>query len=322
MKRGFVVGKFYPPHRGHHYLIDTALSQVDYLYVAVVDSKNQTIPATLRAKWLREIHPNADVHVIDDIYADDDSKAWAEHTIKTLGYRPDVVFTSEEYGTAWAEYLECDHVQVDQPRLTYPVSGTKVRHDPLSYWRYLSPPVRAYFARRVCVIGAESTGTTTLAHALAEHYQTNWVPEYGRFYTEGKLLDQEHSAEWLSHEFKVIADLQNRTEDELARTCNKVLFCDTDAFATELWHERYMEYSSPAVRAYSENRSYGLYIVTAPDIPFVQDGLRDGEHIRQQMHKRFIEELKQRNKPYIIVRGSINARLNSSIKHIDALLSS
>src|SRR5581483_9617149 len=51
-------------------------------------------------------------------------------------------------------------------------------------WYFLEPPVRAYYARRICLIGAESTGKTTLARALAEHYQTVWVPEYGREYSE------------------------------------------------------------------------------------------------------------------------------------------
>jgi len=37
---------------------------------------------------------------------------------------------------------------------------------------------------RICLLGAESTGKTTLAAALAVAYETVWNPEYGRVYTE------------------------------------------------------------------------------------------------------------------------------------------
>ena len=42
--------------------------------------------------------------------------------------------------------------------------------------------------KRVAIVGAESTGKTTLATALAEHYRTAWVPEFGRLYTEATTL--------------------------------------------------------------------------------------------------------------------------------------
>ncbi|MBV9849921.1 MAG: adenylyltransferase/cytidyltransferase family protein [Armatimonadetes bacterium] len=62
--RGLVIGKFYPPHRGHKFLIETARAQVDHLTVIVCDRDTQTIPAERRAAWLREIHPDVDVTVI------------------------------------------------------------------------------------------------------------------------------------------------------------------------------------------------------------------------------------------------------------------
>ena len=56
MTLGFVVGKFYPPHRGHKHLIDTARAQVDRLVVLVPHHPSQRIPGELRRDWLREIH--------------------------------------------------------------------------------------------------------------------------------------------------------------------------------------------------------------------------------------------------------------------------
>ena len=63
-----------------------------------------------------------------------------------------------------------------------------------------------------------------------------------------------------------------------------------------------------------------LYIVTGDEIPFVQDGLRDGEHIRHQMHSRFIERLKEDNKPFIVVTGSLEKRLHDAVDAINSKL--
>ena len=114
--RGLVIGKFYPPHRGHKFLIDTASAQVDHLTVVVCGKDSQAIPARLRAAWLREIHPQVEVIEIVDTLGDDDSPGWAAHTREFLGYTPDVVFTSEDYGDAYAHHLGCRHVLVDKAR--------------------------------------------------------------------------------------------------------------------------------------------------------------------------------------------------------------
>ncbi|WP_375406155.1 AAA family ATPase [uncultured Amnibacterium sp.] len=75
-------------------------------------------------------------------------------------------------------------MQVDPGRQLNPVSGTAVCSDPEACWWALAPSVRASLTKRVVVLGAESTGTTTLAKALAEELGTLWVEEYGREYSE------------------------------------------------------------------------------------------------------------------------------------------
>ena len=44
-----------------------------------------------------------------------------------------------------------------------------------------------------------------------------------------------------------------------------------------------------AVEEISRHGKCDLYLLTGEEIPFVQDGLRDGEHIRQEMHRWFEE---------------------------------
>lgn len=171
--------------------------------------------------------------------------------------------------------------------------------------------------KRVVIIGSESSGTTTLARALAEYYHTVWVPEYGRTYSEGRV----HSSQpWRSDEFTHIATEQVRMEDALATLANNVLICDTDAFATSIWHERYMGVPSEEVKAIAAARNYDLYVVTDVNIPFAPDDIRDGESFRQWMQDRFIEELSKNSTPMIVVTGPHQERFAAAIKRIDEIL--
>jgi NadR type nicotinamide-nucleotide adenylyltransferase len=320
MTLGLVIGKFYPPHRGHKHLIDSARSQCDHLVVILAHHPSQQIPGELRLAWLREIHPDCDVRLVPD-ELDDDSAQWARWTIDYLGRAPDVVFTSEDYGPAYASLMGARHVMVDRGRQAVPTSGTAVRNDPLAALDFLEPVVRAHFVRRVVLIGAESTGKTTLARELAEHFSTAWVPEYGREYWEQKAKGWETATpNWTSEEFAHIAAEQQRREDLAARSANRVLICDTNAFATGTWHERYLGSRSDAVDAIGRRDRSDLYLLADVDAPFVQDGWRDGENVRQWMHERFVAQMKEAGARFQVLSGDWNARRAAAIRAIEALL--
>jgi HTH-type transcriptional regulator, transcriptional repressor of NAD biosynthesis genes len=322
MTRGLVIGKFYPPHRGHKFLIDSALSQVAHLDVLVCARPEQTIPGELRAQWLQEMHPAARVRAIDDPGEDDNSEFWAQYTMQILGRALDVVFTSEDYGDAFARFLGCSHVMVDRERTHVPVSARAIRAAPLRHWEYLEPCVRAYFAKRISVVGAESTGTTTLARDLAAHYHTVCVPEYGREYCEKMQAAGVDlwTYQWRSHEFTEIARQQQEMEDDLARAANRILICDTDVLATGIWHERYLRTNSPEVDAIAAAHRHDLYLLTDCDLPFVQDGLRDGETIRQWMTRRFEKVLTERGLPWVKISGFGEQRLAAAVREVDRIL--
>lgn len=309
---GVVIGKFYPPHRGHQLLISEAISKCEQVVVIVCAKPTDSIPGERRGPWLQEIHPQARVMVIDDRFDENDSRVWAENTIRWLGRAPDAVFTSEEYGDRYAALMGSKHISVDPKRTRVPISGTAIRNDPYANWEFLEPPVRSWFAKRVCVLGAESTGTTTLAKALAEHFQTQWVPEYGREYSELKLARNDPA--WRTEEFTAIAETQTRREEEAARRANRVLICDTNAVATILWHRRYLGVECRAVENIARGARCDLYLLTGAEIPFVQDGLRDGEHIRHEMHRWFEEALAAQPIPWKTLRGSHEGRLFEAVR--------
>ncbi|MCW2778893.1 MAG: cytidyltransferase [Frankiales bacterium] len=312
-RRGLVWGKFLPLHAGHSALVRAAQGQCDEVLVVVGAHSDEPVPREVRHAWVGEVHPDVVVrsHVDDTPVDYDDPAVWDLHLAGLRSVVPepvDAVFTSEAYGDELARRLDAVHVCVDLPRRQHPVSGTAVRADPGAHWAWLSPPVRAWYARRVVVVGAESTGTTTLASALAARLGCPWVPEFGRAWTVERPGGP--TAPWRSEEFDLVARRQAQDEDAAARTTPVPwLVCDTDPLATAVWHERYVGTRSATVEAFARARVPHLYVLTRDDVPFEQDGLRDGEHLRPWMTQRFREVLATQPAPVLEVGGSVADRL-------------
>jgi len=357
-EHGLVIGKFYPPHAGHHFLIDAAADASRRVTVVVMAADVETIPLAARVAWLREAYPDTQsavevVGIIDNLDVDfEDEEAWAGHVAlmrqavedsRHAAQPIDAVFTSEPYGAELARRFDAADVRLDQTRATVTISATKVRADPVAHWAMIEPPVRAWLARRVVVLGAESTGTTTLSLDLADalrarggaHALTGWVPEYGRALTVIKLAVARAQAgrtgraepgifdlEWHDEDFALVAHRQTADEDRAARRGGPILVCDTDALATTVWQERYVGAVTPEVQAETAGMPpRSLYILTSDkDVPFEDDGLRDGEHLRSWMTGRFREVLASQDVPWIEVRGDRAERLRHALAAVDAIL--
>lgn len=128
---------------------------------------------------------------------------------------------------------------------------------------------------RIAVVGAESTGTTTLALALAEHFGAPCVPEYGREYALARMRAGATGAWRKPADFVAIARRQAELEDEYAARAGELLVCDTDLHMICLYEERYCGATSPENLELAASRRYDLTILTAPDIPFEADLIRD-----------------------------------------------
>jgi HTH-type transcriptional repressor of NAD biosynthesis genes len=354
-RHGLVIGKFYPPHLGHEYLIRAAALHCRAVTVAVLGSSAESLSIAQREQWLRDAFadtPNVRiVGELDDVPVDyHDDAIWQAHVdIMRRAIRQadahwsplppvDAVFSSEPYGDRLASYFECPHVCLDQARSLYPTSGTAVRADLPSQWHMLSPAVQAGMALRVVVVGAESTGTTTLSRDLATALRqrggvwkkTLWVAEYGREYSANLMaLTKARTAQatafdivWESPDFVHVAQEQCRTENAAAAHGSPVLVCDTDAMATRIWHERYMGCDNALVdQIAAAMPPRALYILTSDQgVPFEDDGLRDGEHLRQWMTQRFRDALVAQAVPWIEVHGTPQARCHTALQTLDTLM--
>ena len=170
--------------------------------------------------------------------------------------------------------------------------------------------------KRVCLLGAESTGKTTLAAALAERFETVWNPEYGRPYTQ---IGRPQDAPWTSWEFTHIARIQCWYEDFLAGLAHDVLFTDTDAFTTSVFHEVYL--GTPAT-GFDElvRRPYDLFLVCGLDVPWRHDGIREFEDQRRWMHERYLERVRESGSTWLLVEGPLEERLDTAAEAVERVL--
>ena len=310
---GVTVGKFNPPHLGHLYLLERAAFEVDHLYVLLGDRPDQTIPANDRAAWLGAAAPS-NVSVIvtpDDLPAA--NGPWAQRALEILPERPDIGFTSEDWGPGWCAAMGAEHRAVDIDRANCPISATRLRADLRREFDWLIPPARAALAKRLVVAGAESTGKTTLARGLAERLETSWVPEYGRTYWEGRRYRADQT--WRSEEFAHIAVTHHRIAGDLAGQASRgVLILDTDALVTAVWHRRYLGASSPELQMYAAANRPDHYLICAPDFDWVQDGTRESAADRLDMHRVTVELADASGTPFTVLKGGPARRLTEAIE--------
>ncbi|MFF3262552.1 AAA family ATPase [Streptomyces sp. NPDC002932] len=345
MKRfahGLVLGRFYPPHAGHHHLVRTAQDRCERLTVLVRAASAESVPLADRVAWMREVHPDVTVAgAVDDTRMDlRDPAVGDAHMALFAAAVPepvDAVFTSEPYGDELARRLGAEPVAVDPDRTVFPVSGTAVRADPAGHWDFLEPPVRAALARRVVVLGAESTGTTTLARALAAQYRrrggvwalTGYVAEYGREFREQRPAAprarwpraQREDVALSTDDLPLMAEARNAREEAAARTGSPVLVCDTDSFAATVRHERYAGGRNPLAERAADRPAPHLWLLTDHEgVAFEDDGPRRGEESRPLMTDRLRTELTRTGRNFIEVTGSRQQRLATAVEAVDALL--
>lgn len=309
-----VVGKFAPPHRGHQFLLDAAQASTDRLTILIWSNPDfETMPSATRAEWLADLYPRATVIVADDGPRNDAPgpvhHAYIAALLERRGMYPDVVFTSEAYGHAFAAALGVAHVAVDPARTNVPASGTMIRGEVHAHRHLLDPRVYRHFVERVVFLGAESTGKTTLTRRMAEAFGTVHVDEYGRTHYEerGGVLTLDDYVE--------IAETHRRLEDEAILRANHYLFVDTNAITTMFFSHYYNGDSLPRLRDLADDcaHRYRHHLVCAPDIPFEQDGWRDNEVWRARMHGMVRHDLAVRHIPDTLIQGDFEQRLEQVV---------
>ncbi len=324
-KSGFLLGKFYPFHLGHAYLIEEAEKRCEKLTVLVCTlSTERMISGEKRfiaiKEWAKAYPSVTVVHVAEDVpqTPEEHPNFWGIWTRIIRENTPsdiEVVFSSETYGDEIATRLNIKHHLVDLERKTVSISGTKIRYEPYKYWHYLPDVSKQHFVFKVCLVGTESVGKSTMVQKLGQHYQAHYLPEYGRVIYDNLVKSGE---DFKYDDIRTILILQRTMER--ASMWDAVpfskLIMDTDALMTEFWSKKYFGYF--ADYEYCESTNADLYILLSAEVPWINDDTRNYSEDRDKHSVEIENLLIDYNKCYLKVGGSdYDQRFEQVKKYID-----
>ncbi|MBI2748806.1 MAG: ATP-binding protein [Burkholderiales bacterium] len=170
--------------------------------------------------------------------------------------------------------------------------------------------------RLICLIGAECTGKTTLAQALAAQMGGLWVPEYLREFTaqQGRTPLHAEQAHILHEQLR----LQDATLEQARQQRRAWVFCDTAPLLTAIYSDCVFGDASQYPEALVLHSRYAYTLLLEPDIPWVADGLqRDGAAMRATVHARILRCLHDAGLPYTCIAGDAKQRLQGAMNAIN-----
>lgn len=304
MRRGLVIGKFMPLHKGHIGLVRFAAAHCDELILSMSYKPTDPIPGPLRFEWVKQefrIYPKVKPEITLDDF-DDEHLPWKERIPRWAAFLKkrfppvDLIFSSEAYGPLLAESLGIPNLSFDPDRQDFPVSGSMIREQPFQYWDFISIPAQSYFVKKICLYGPESTGKSTLALKMAQQYQTQFVPEVAKEI----ISTNNFTAEDIIH----IGKAQTQRVLEKLKVANRILFCDTDVITTQIYCHHYLHMIPPVLFELEKTIQYDQYFFCDIDVPWVADGLRDLGNRRDEMRAVFWNELTKRKIVPMVLSGT------------------
>ncbi|MBL8309694.1 MAG: ATP-binding protein [Burkholderiales bacterium] len=175
----------------------------------------------------------------------------------------------------------------------------------------------------VCLMGAESTGKTTLAQALAARFSCPWVPEYLRSFC------QAHQRTPQRHEQSLILETQHihvlAAREDAARHGAPFVFCDTAPLLTAIYSEDVFGDASLLPRGRTLQRIYALTLLCEADLEWAADGfMRDGPAAQARIQTALARELATPGRTagescWQVIRGKGASRADAAIHAILAL---
>ena len=190
---------------------------------------------------------------------------------------------------------------------------------------------------KVAVIGPESTGKSTLCELLAQHYNTQWCPEFAREF----LLT--HGTDYTYDDLLYIAKGQLAMEDEYVQSIvnsresgvnsrsndsqliahgSPLLFIDTEMYVMKVWCEFVFGNCHRWVLDQIIERKYDLYLLCNTDLPWVKDELREYPDLktRDQLYHIYKDIMINQSTPWMDISGDHDERLQKAIKAVDQLM--
>ncbi len=181
--------------------------------------------------------------------------------------------------------------------------------------QHITRPPHITRPKRITVTGSECTGKTTLAQALAKHYQTVWVPEFARQYV------QEKGSAVCPPDVEAIAHGQIASEEAALAATEGPIIQDTDLLSTVVYRHHYTGNCPRWIEDAAMDRAADLYLLAAIDVPWMPDGdQRDRGDRREEMQALFRAALTGRGLDFVEVAGTLEERVERAVAAIDGIL--
>lgn len=166
---------------------------------------------------------------------------------------------------------------------------------------------------RIGVIGAESSGKSTLCRELSERCGYTCIEEYARTYVEAL------SRPYCRADLDAIA--RHLSRQISADYGNSVVLFDTEMIIMKVWYEHV--YGSAPALVTDTLRDYPMdyYLLLAPDLPAVPDAVRENLDRREYFFQLYEREIRATNIPYTVIRGIGDTRLLSAEQALRTFLS-
>lgn len=167
---------------------------------------------------------------------------------------------------------------------------------------------------KIAVLGAESTGKTSLCEALAKHYKTVWVPEYARDYFNGSDIYN-----YTLNDLLIIARKQQELEQSLIESANRFLFCDTTLITLKIWAQLEFEKVPEFISKGIDCSEYDYYLVIGNQMPWVKDDLRQNKFSRDHILSLNLAELDAIQAPYTLIKSGQQEMIADAVEILSHL---
>ncbi|MGN0574907.1 MAG: AAA family ATPase, partial [Ruminococcus sp.] len=208
-------------------------------------------------------------------------------------------------------------------RSEVPISSTEIRDWATTHWDYIPDVCKPYYAKKVLIIGSESTGKSTLVQNLALAFNTNFVSEVGRDTCEYAGGEEFMNVDDL---YENLIRQKLNMMDALKHT-NRVLFVDTDSITTLFYshfllsEQKEIENCTKLAEAINAINDWDLVLFLEPTVAFVQDGTRSEEIASdREKYSQQIKDLLDKNKvTYFCISGNYYERFVQAKKLLEQI---
>lgn len=165
--------------------------------------------------------------------------------------------------------------------------------------------------RKIAIIGAESTGKTQLCEELAQHYHTQWVPEYAREYFNNSDIYN-----YTLKDLEIIAEKQVEWEHKTFEKANNFLFCDTALLTLKIWAELEFGTCPNSIKELINKNPYDHFLITNNDVEWEKDPQRLNKYSRQLIYEMNRKEAEKSGKTFSLITGKGRERSQIAIRGI------